>query len=240
MTNGKKDLDRIELEKLVRSIVEQVLTRILAEQSGSAVTVPEAAAEPAGSFYSRKHLITEAEMSGFARDGITTLTVATRAIVTPAAQDYASSTGIRIQRGRQDAIIPINSTSAAPSKRVAVLAPRSSSSEKAAVIAAVNQSGFEADEITSRRFTTASIANAVTDVARQVAVGNYARAIILHEDTFRLSILAGKIPEIRTVISWDTDSVAAGSKSDTNMLFLNNYLFGLKTLNDITKTWLTS
>ncbi|MCK5738630.1 hypothetical protein KAH55_05590, partial [bacterium] len=77
-------MDRIELEKLVRTVVVQVLTRMLAEQSGTAKKALETAtdskvAEPAGSFYSRKHLITETEMRKFVRDGITTLTVATRA-----------------------------------------------------------------------------------------------------------------------------------------------------------------
>lgn len=242
----EKDLDRIELEKLVRTVVVQVLTRMLAEQSGTVKTAPETVTdstetEPAGSYYSRKHLITETEMRKFVRDGITTLTVATRAIVTPAAQDYASSTGIQIQRGRQEAITQINGNSAALNKRVAVLAPRSSRSEKAAVIAAVKNAGFEPDEIADRSFTTASIANTVTDVARQVAAGNYAKAIILHEDTFRLSVQADKIPGIQTTISWDTQSVAAGRvKPDANILLMNNYNFGLKTLNDITRTWLTS
>lgn len=241
-------MDRVELENLVRTIVEKVLTQL--QNSGMPIT---AASQPAtGAFtkpdpveagtFSQKHLFTEPDMVAFAREGVVKLIVTPTAIITPSAKDYARDKGIQIQRGRQSAtdILPGAPTTASMNS-LAVLAARVSATEKRSLFEAIEAQGMTPVEIPVERATTAGMSLVLNQMAKQVSAGIYRFGIVVDENAFSLSIQANKIEDIRGVVCWDVSSAEVShQESRANMLFLNNRLLGLRSLNEITQVWLTN
>jgi len=260
-------MNTIELEKLVRAIVEQVLTKLLDENPalhfGPKKSSPEASrnhsiikkstGQPlAGStrparntpteLIIEQHLITENDLIELARQGVSRLVVTKTAILTPSAQDLARDKKITIQRGlKQSANQKLPDSGGQPSSVIALLAPRCSQSEKNAVIENIIQAGYQVFEITVDRLLRTDVALALNELAEKIAAGFYKYGIVIDENALSLSIQANKIKNIRAVVCWDIASAKISrEESQANLLLLNHYLLGLKSLQAITKTWLTA
>jgi ribose 5-phosphate isomerase RpiB len=189
--------------------------------------------------FSPKHLLTEADLVAFAREGGVKLILTPTAIITPAAKDFAQAKGIHLQRGRQADEIFLPGKNLPNS--VAVLAARSSATEKRAVFDAIAARDFTPIEIPVPRTTTSALNLALNQMAKQIRAGIFCSGVVIDENAFSLSIQANKLDDIRAVVCWDVSSAAASQQeSRANLLFLNNRLLGLRSLKEITEVWLTN
>lgn len=230
-------MERAELETLVRTIVEKVLAQL--QQAG--VLLPEGSRNPdqstmtATGTFSPKHLLTEADLVAFAREGVVKLMLTPTALITPAARDYAQAKGIEIQRGREADEILL------PGKNLpnsVVVAGRASATEKRAVFDAISAQNLIPIEIPLARTTPSVLDLALNQIAKQIRTGISCGGVIIDENAFPLSLQANKMEGIRSVVGWNTSS-ANGPESPANLLLLNNRLLGLRSLNEITRVWLT-
>jgi len=230
-------MERAELETLVRTIVEKVLAQL--QQAG--VLLPEGSRNPdqstmaATGTFSPKHLLTEADLVAFAREGVVKLMLTPTALITPAARDYAQAKGIEIQRGREADEILL------PGKNLpnsVVVAGRASATEKRAVFDAISAQNLIPIEIPLARTTPSVLGLVLNQIAKQIRTGISCGGVIIDENAFNLSLQANKMEGIRSVVGWNTSS-ANGLESPANLLLLNNRLLGLRSLNEITRVWLT-
>lgn len=102
-------MNSIELEKLVREIVEEVLRRIQNDPNLSATVrmaqgplqkskYAATCTQQAAMLRSRKKLYNEQNVLELAKQGVTEIRIETKTIVTPAARDAARDKGVRIIR----------------------------------------------------------------------------------------------------------------------------------------------
>lgn len=255
-------MDRIELEKLVRTIVEQVLEQILAD-SPTPKPIPQVKTNnqqkqgrPSDIHYlnkpgktsdpeifSDKHLLTERDMMLFSRSGVVKLIVNRNAILTPSAKDYAQAKRIQIQRGREPEYSSRqqNQSQEVVSQKVALYIPRSTESEKSAISGAIQKAGYQVVDFSNKTGAANLQTQVVQEIAKGISANQFKYAVVVNENAFTLSIQANKIDNIRAVVCWDTSSAKMSQQdASSNMLFLNNRLLGFRALNEITHTWLTS
>lgn len=253
-------MTQLELENLIRTIVEKVLENLQpslqSPQTPVAIKQPadrnmalpanlsfgNLQQSPANAQFSDKHLIAESDMMQFARNGIELLIVTNTTLLTPSARDYAREKNIKIQHGRENAaLVQPGASTTRSANTIALLASRCSQSEKSAVIEAIQKPGFSFEEILVNRPTAANRQAALEKLTQQIAAGYFKFGIIIDEDAFSLSIQANKIENIRAVVCWDISSAELSQKqSQANLLCLNNRLLGFKSLAEITRRWLAA
>jgi ribose 5-phosphate isomerase RpiB len=242
-------MDTADLEKLIRTVTDEVV-KVLSAREG--VT-----AEPGrggqGSHGARVHnssspeaetfdgkLLSEQQVEAFARKGCCRILLRADALVTPLAGDRAQAKGIELIRQEAGFTQTCASRAVSPSRKLALLAPNTSRSERDRVIEAARSCGYSTEMEQPNGRTSEAVREAALSCAYQVANGRFERAVIIDENAFSLASSLAKEAGVRPCICWDVDSAAAARKEcDSNLLVLSNRLLGMTMLKRIVTAWLS-
>ncbi len=234
-------MNRAELEKIVYELVEQVLKDLPPEILSKLVSKND----PSTQNNSQRHqfgkaLIIEEDLRQLHQQGIRELLIAPKAIVTPAAMDYAHSNGMKIHRGGNLAPKIKSAPSNSAQSGVGIIISGCNDSERNTLLNNLNQLNFTFTEYASNRESGQNLEETVKFLARQVAIGVHAVGIVLHENAFSLSVQVRKIENIKPAVYWDARSIKKRNDDSANLLFLNPKVHRLKGLNEAVKEWLGS
>lgn len=251
-------MNRVELEKLVRTITEKVLAAIVEKSAPKLIqksSAPQATGLPQpneisavstqkpdkSSIVFTKKLLTERDIREAVSSKKTTLILQKNTIVTPLARDRARDKGISLAFSGKANLKSISTKAADEKELLALLARRCSLSEKNTVADAAKGAGYTVHPTSTSGVTSSAIAASTGELAKLIDDGVCARGIIIDENVFSLSVQANKFSNVRAVICWDPISAEKSRQEcDANLLLLNNRLLGLMMLKRIVTTWLSS
>ena len=245
-------MDAASLERLIRTVTEEVVRALAARQS----TAPGSCQEGQGSNGSAggnqgseealtfdKKLLSELQVEAFERKGCRRIVIAADALVTPLAADRARDKSIEIIRSKSSPGAACaqqgRSQSVSASRKVALLAVNTNQSERERVIEAARTCGFATKLDPAAGRTANAVRDAAVQCAHQVANGHFDRAVIIDEAAFSLANSLARLPGIRASVGWDVNSaIAARKECDCNVLVLSNRLLGMTMLRKVVTAWL--
>jgi hypothetical protein len=234
-------MNRAELEKIVYELVEQVLKNLSPEIIAKLISkINPAIGMNSQMRQFEKTLVIEEDLRQLDKQNIRELLITPKAIVTPAAIDYAHSKGIEIRR--ESNLVP--KIKSAPSNSgqsaVGIIISGCNDSERNTLLNNLNQLNLTFTEYTSTWQPGLNLLETVTFLARQIADGVHQAGVVLHENAFSLSKQIRKIENIKPVVYWDARSIKKRNDNAANLLFLNPKVHRLKGLNEAVREWLGS
>lgn len=245
-------MDAASLERLIRTVTEEVVKALETRQSPSLESCREGQSlnrpgerkqgAPEAVTFDRK-LLSEPQVEAFARKGCCRIVLAADALVTPLAADRARDKGIELIRSESSlttaCVARGVSRSVSASRKLALLAVNTNQSERERVIEAARSCGFGTELELAEGRTAEAVRDAAVQCARQVVSGHFDRAVIIDENAFSLANSLARFPGVRASICWDVDSaIAARTECDCNVLVLSNRLLGMAMLRKIVTAWL--
>ncbi|MBN2091587.1 hypothetical protein JW964_18380 [candidate division KSB1 bacterium] len=234
-------MNHAELEKIVYELVEQVLKDLPPEILSKLVSKNDPSTQNNSHLHRfGKALVIEEDLRQLHQQGIRELLIAPKAIVTPAATDFAHSRGLKINR--ESNLVPQikSGPSNSGQSAVGILISGCNDSERNTLLNHLNQLNLSFTEYVPGRESGQNLQETVKFLAHQIANGIHPLGIVLHEDAFSLSIQARKIEKIKPVVYWDASSIKKRNDNSANLLFLNPKVHRLKGLNEAVREWLGS
>lgn len=234
-------MNRTELEKIVYELVEQVLKNLPTEILAKLISKIDLSAENHSKMHPlEKTLVIEEDIRQLEKQGIRELSIVPKAIVTPAALDFAHSKGIKINRGSNLTPKIKSASSNSAASTVGIIIAGCNDSERTTLLNNLNQLNLTFTEYASKRESGQNLMETVKFLAHQVANEIHPVGIVLHENAFSLSVQARKMENIKPAVYWDARSIKKRNDDSANMLFLNPKVHRLKGLNEAVREWLSS
>lgn len=240
------DLERNQIEQLVRIVITEVVKVMGPELSGNSncscngdcpCSNSQSSNEIPGGVSFSGRLLSEQRLNELSASGCLTVNLPTHCIVTPLAKDRAAELGIKFHFNSEEVIREVVETS--HQKCLAIISGHCSQSEEKKLVETARSCGWKVriETVIGRSFK--DLADAVQSVNGLIQSGQCQRAIVLDENIFKISQLLSSDCTARPAVCWDDKSaVESRCQGDCNFLLISNRLLGLNMLGKIVRAWL--
>ena len=205
--------DPSTIDHIVANVLKQLGTRSGAAPAATSSKAADTAAvhsQRSGSIRIEERVIT-AELLAERVNGVATIDIGSKAILTPSARDFISQRGLRIDRGTKDTAQAVSGSSPGPVSGGAVR-PASAINDKRLLIVVRNSDAVSRLWCDVQSAWTRELLGCPDDAAsltiREIARGAVQTVVILAEQTHRAACLANRSPAVKAAAVRDAGDVA--------------------------------
>jgi ribose 5-phosphate isomerase RpiB len=239
------DLDQAQIEKIVQTIVAEVLSVLRSKspdstecncQGDSSCSAVENHGGKCVRF--RGRLLSEENLLQTYSPDCPAIDLSADCIVTPLARDRAAELHVQL-RFDTEKTHPEQTSPDSKKKCLVVIAGRCSRSEEKALLEAARCCGWEVriEGVMGERFK--DLSSAAFRAADLLEEGDCERAIVLDESVFQLLQLLSSRERVNAAICWDENSaIQSRRQSQSNFLLIGNQLLGFHMLGRMVRAWL--